>query len=239
MKRIAVFFLTTALVFTLFTGCSKPAPTAPEVPAAVPAETPAASEAPAAEELTDKDGLLKLMAGGQDAVKKGISYDYVMTAGEQQVMHSHFSFKGENVRMEGLDPENPTLMITKGKELFIINPNEKTGFKMSTEANAGVNPAGDVKPEENMDKDSLKIVGKEDVNGEPCYVVATRNVVEGYDMKMWVHQKYGIMMKMEGAAPEGKMLIEVKNLKVGDIQDSEFEIPADIKMMEMPTVPQQ
>lgn len=237
MKRIFALLLMTSLVFTLLAGCSKPAPAPQAEPTPEATEAPAAPVTPVENEVTDKDGILKLMGGSIEAMKNGLSYDYVMTAGEQ-VMNSHFSFKGENVRIETLDPSNPSLMITKGKELYIINPKEKTGFKMSTEGDTGANPTGEVKPEENMDKDSLNIIGKEDVNGEPCYIVTTKSIVDGFEMKMWLHQKYGIMMKMESQSAEGKMLVEVKNLKVGDVPDSEFEIPTDIKMMEMPGLPQ-
>jgi len=234
MKRMLALFLMSVLVFTLFSGCSKPAPAAPAEP--TPAPTPAVPEEPATTEVTDKDGILKLIGSGADLMKQGVSYDYILTAGEQTTT-SKISFKGENVRMEGFDPANPSLTIKKGREMFIINPQEKTGFKMSTEVDSDANPTGEIKPEENMDKNALTIVGKETVNGEPCYIVTTKNVVDGSDMKMWLHQKYGIMMKMEAPSAEGNLLVEVKNLKVGDIPDSQFEIPADIQMMEMPAVP--
>ncbi len=235
MKKFLAVLLMTGLVLSLFAGCSKPAPAETAEPEAAEATTEAA-----AEETTDKEGILKLMGGSADFMKSGFSYDYVMTIGDQ-TSTSHFSFKGENVRMEVVQEENQSIMITKGKEMFIINPGEKTGFKMnvdeSGEANA-VNPAGDVKPEESMDKDNMKIIGKEDINGEPCYVVESKDMVGQYAMKMWIHQKYGIAMKMEAEAPEGKVMMEVKNLVVGDVPDSEFEIPSDIQIMEMPVMPQ-
>jgi len=235
MKKILALLLISGMTFAIFSGCSKPVPAEPATPPS--AETPAAPSEPKASEVTDKDGILKLMGGSVDIMKKGVSYDYVMTAGEQTTT-SRFSFKGGNVRMEGLDPSNPSLMITKDKERYIISPQEKTGFKMSTEANTDANPTGEIKPEENMDKDALKIIGKETVNGEPCYIVTTKNIVDGSDMKMWLHEKYGILMKMESLSSDGNLLIEVKNLKVGDVPDAEFEIPADIKIREMPVVPQ-
>lgn len=234
MKKILAMLLTTAMILTLISGCSKPAPAEPAAPAAT--EAPAAPSEPA-EEVADKDSILKLMGKSSEKMKSGLSYEYVITAGDQ-VTSSKFSFKDDKARIEALDPSNPTLMITKGKELYIINPQEKTGFKMNTETSGDANPTGEIKPEENMDKDALKVIGKETVNGEPCYIVTTKNAVDGYDMKMWLHEKYGIMMKMESQSEEGKLLVEVKNLKVGDIPDSDFEIPAGIQMMEMPVVPQ-
>lgn len=235
MKKIVALLLMSLLVFTVFSGCSKPAPAVPAEPA--PADAPAAPSEPPASEVTDKDGILSLMAESPDVMKNGLSYDYVMTVADQ-VITSRFSFKGDNIRMEGLDPSNPSLMITKGKELFIINPQEKTGFKMTTELDSDANPSGEIKPEENMDKDSLQVIGKEDVDGEPCYIVMTKNLEDDSDMKLWLHQKYGIMMKMESQTSEGTLLMEVKNLKVGNIPDSDFEIPADIEIMEMPGLPQ-
>lgn len=234
MRKMFALVLMGALVLMLSVGCSKPSPEAP-----APVEAPSVAEAPAApaEESTDKEGLLQLMGGSANAMKQGLSYDYSTTVSGQTIT-SHFSYKGENVRIESLDSANPSLMITKGVETYIINPLEKTGFKMTVEAGTGGNPTGDVKPEEAMDKDALTIVGNEDVNGEPCYVVATKNIMDGFEMKMWVHRKLGLMMKMESESPDGKVLVELKNLKVGNIPDSEFEIPADIKIQEMPVLPQ-
>lgn len=238
MKKITALLLMTFLMLALFTGCSKPAPAAPAADApSEPAAVPEATAEPNSDDVTDKDGLLKLMGGSTDAMKKGLSYDYEVTAGNQTML-SRYSFKGENVRMQGLDESNPSLTITKGKDIYIINPLDKTGFKMSSTGDADANPTGEVKPEENMDTESLNITGKEDVNGEPCYIVETKNTVDGSGMKMWIHRKYGIMMKMESGSAEEKLLITVKNLKIGDVPDSDFEIPADIKIMEMPALPQ-
>lgn len=231
MKRI-VGVLMTVLLLAAGTACSKPAP-APETQP--PAEAPAAEAA--AEQTPDKDGILSLMAGGQNVMKDGMSYEYILTMGDI-VTKSRFAFRGNNVRIEGLDAMNPSLMITKGEDLYIINPKDKTGFKMSAEADAGASPTGEVNPEENMDPDTMNILGKDVIDGEPCYIVESANVVDGNAMKFWIHEKYGIVMRMESMSNEGKILMEIKNLKVGNIPDSEFEIPAGIEMMEMPVFPE-
>lgn len=235
MKKILALLMMATLTFALATGCSKPAPeAAPEVsePAA---EAPAE---PAAEaETMDNDGLFNAMAGSVDYMSKGISYDYEMTAGGQ-VINSRYAYKNGDMRIEGNAGGAQTVTITKSDAIYILNMADKTGFKMPKSGDSGAEGMGDLKPEETMDKDAVKIIGNEDLNGEPCVVFTTKDKVAGYEMKMWVHKKYGVMMKMEAESPEGKMKIEIKNLKVGDIPDSEFEIPADFKMMEMPVVPQ-
>ncbi len=237
MKKFLALFLMATLVFSLFTGCSKPATEAtPEATEPTPAEAPAE---PAAEESMDNDGLFNAMAGSVDYMTKGISYDYEMTAGGQ-VLKTRYAYKNGEIRMEGGAGGSQSVIITKSDAIYMLNLTDKTGFKMPKTAGSdtGAEGTGDLKPEETMDKDAVKIIGSEDFNGEPCVVFTTKDKLAGYEMKMWVHKKYGVMMKMEAESPEGEMKIEIKNLKVGDIPDSEFEIPADITMMEMPVVPQ-
>jgi len=229
MKRIIGIFMT-VLLLMMGTACSTPEPEAQP-----PTEAPTAEST--ADQTPDNEGILSLMADGQNVLKNGMSYDYIMTMGDI-VTKSHFAFKGNNVRIEGLDAMNPSLMITKGEDLYIINPNDKTGFKMSAEADAGASLTGEVNPEENMDRDTMNILGRDVIDGELCYIIETANVVDGNAMKFWIHEKYGIVMRMESMANEGKILMEIKNLKVGDIPDSEFEIPAGIEMMEMPVLPE-
>lgn len=233
MKKILSTFLTAILVLSLFTGCSKPAPEA--TPDAV---EPAVAEAPAAEESMDNDGLFNVMAGSADYMSKGVSYDYEMTAGDQ-VIKTRYAYKNGDVRIEGNAGGYQSVTITKSDAIYMLNMADKTGFKMpkTVGSDTGAEGMGDLKPEETMDKDAVKVIGNEDLNGEPCVVFTTKDKVAGYEMKMWVHKKYGVMMKMEAETPEGKMKLEIKNLKVGDIPDSEFEIPADIKMSEMPVMP--
>ncbi len=234
VKKVLILLLAAVMVI-MVSGCggAKPAPAEP-----APAEAPAA-ETPAAAEETDSSGLFQLMESSVDYMAKGVSYDYVMTAGGETI-RTHYAFKNGMVRFEGGAAGAENIMITRDDGIYMINLAEKTGFKMPKPegADTGTDGTGDLKPEETMDRDAVKIIGSEDVNGEPCHVLTTKDTVAGYDMKMWVHKKYGIMMRMEAETAEGQMKIEITNLKVGDVADSEFEIPADVQMMEMPVVPQ-
>lgn len=234
VKRMWIVLLAlTVAIMGAACGGAKPEPAEP-----APAEAPAA-EAPAATAETDNSGLFQLMESSVDYMAKGVSYDYEMTAGGETI-RTHYAFKNGMVRFEGGAAGAESIMITRDDGIYMINLAEKTGFKMPKPegADTGADGTGDMKPEETMDKDAVKIIGSEDVNGEPCHVLTTKDTVAGYDMKMWVHKKYGIMMRMEAESPEGQMKIEITNLKVGDVSDSEFEIPADVQMMEMPVVPQ-
>lgn len=217
MKRLLVVLMTAVLVLS---GCGakeadKPAA---QEPAPAPAQETAA---PATEGAVDNGGLFQLMQGSVDYMSKGVSYDYAMTAGGDTI-RSHFAFKNGESRFEGGAAGNESVMITKADGLYILNMKEKTGFKMppGDSGAAGAEGTGDIHPEETMDRDAVKIIGSEDVNGEPCHVFTTKDKVAGYEMKMWVHKKYGIMMRMEAESPEGQMKIEISNLKVGDVADS-------------------
>lgn len=235
MKKFFSVLLAALMLAALVSGCGKK-----EEPAVSPEAAPA-QEQPAAQEASaiDANALVGLMANSTNFMEKGISYDNEVHVGDQ-VYATSIAFKGKMSRIQGGDAENPTVTITKEDGIYILNLGEKTGFKMPNdpEANFSEDPTGDLKPEEQMDKDAIQIIGSEDVNGEPCYLIVTKDSVQGYEMKMWIHKKYGIVMKMEADSPDGKMNLVVRNLKVGDVPDSLFDIPNDIVMMEMPVLPQ-
>ena len=77
-----------------------------------------------------------------------------------------------------------------------------------------------------------KLLGKEDVNGYSCdkYVVNR----DGKDvMSFWISPELGFPIKVVNMMGN-KMTMELKNIKVGDIDDSMFKIPDGYTKMEMP-----
>lgn len=236
MKKALIWMMAATLVMSLFSGCSKPAeekPAAAEKPAA---EAPAA---PAADEVKDKDGILKLMSGAKTMMEKGIYYESAMKVTDQEIVTKMW-MKGGKLKTQSGVGENNFITIMGGDESVMYNPETKSGFKFKTGANVPGAPAGGQSndPEKNMDQSSIVYTGKGEVNGEPCYTFTTKDKNEGVEMKGWLHAKYGIVMKLEGKSKDGTYTMEVKNLKVGDVSDSEFQVPADITFAEMPAMPQ-
>ena len=63
--------------------------------------------------------------------------------------------------------------------------------------------------------------------------ILSKDKATNEEVKLWVSKKYGITMKMVSKGVDGsEMTIEVTELKVGDINDSEFEVPSDVVIEE-------
>ena len=60
------------------------------------------------------------------------------------------------------------------------------------------------------------------------YTTETDNV------KMWVWTKYGISIRIETTTTKGTAVVELKNISIGNISDSIFELPAGVQVMEIP-----
>lgn len=72
-------------------------------------------------------------------------------------------------------------------------------------------------------------------DGKTCLLVkATAD--NGDVIKWWLWTEYGIPIKTETTSPDGKSIItEFRNIEMGDISDSEFELPAGVQLMEYPS----
>lgn len=83
-----------------------------------------------------------------------------------------------------------------------------------------------------------KRVVKETVNGYLCE--KRRWVTKGTPattLTEWVSRQLGIVLKSEMKAPWATTVIEYKNIKVGKVPDSLFEIPKGYKAMTPPPAP--
>ena len=84
-----------------------------------------------------------------------------------------------------------------------------------------------------MEEYNPVIVGSEVVDGKDCWVVEAS--AEGVSTKYWIWKEKGFPVKVEVDTAEGKTTMEYKNIDFGNIPDSEFELPAGVQIMEMPT----
>jgi outer membrane lipoprotein-sorting protein len=140
----------------------------------------------------------------------------------------------------GMKNSEKSLMIIKEGWSYIINLNDKTGFK-SKDTEMEDDPTDLIKPEDDItfrqmiEQDGGKILASETFLGKDCIVVeVAEQGDEGQTMKtkMWYYK--GIPLKM---ANDFYIMEATKFEENVSIPDSKFEIPAGIEITEMPSMP--
>ncbi len=152
----------------------------------------------------------------------------------------NFWFKGENMKIEGEQDGVPYILIWTEDSMTNLDPESKTAYRSTyvedTEGDSieGLSGFGDTDNFDFENDESFKYLGKETVNGEPCYVIESTFSEDNTLSKVWIHEEYGIAMKTEvsGGTEEMNAVMEVSNLKIGGVSDDEFIIPDDYEIFD-------
>lgn len=197
-----------------------------------PAEEPTASEEVSLGELFGK-------AQGID----GYSYDYVISDGEtDQAIEGKMYLKGMKQRMEMNTEEGQMIQIVdlEAKKAFSYMPDQQMAFEVDLSQVESPDTPSDYA--ENADTANAKYLGKEEVNGIDCHKYSIEN--EDSSVVYWVHDEYGLPVKIETTTGEVVSVMEFKNFEVGDIADDMFKLPAGVQvqnisdmMQNMPAAP--
>ncbi len=166
-------------------------------------------------------------------------YEQTIVTGEYTSTQK-FWFKGENMKIEGEQDGVPYILIWTEDSMTNLDPESKTAYRSTyvedTEGDSIEGPAGfgDTDNFDFENDESFKYLGKETVNGEPCYVIESTFSEDNTLSKVWIHEEYGIAMKTEvsGDTEEMNAVMEVSNLRIGDVSDNEFEIPEDYEIFD-------
>jgi len=197
-----------------------PSPTTVEQP---PAEQP--SEPTTATGVGDKLG--KLLG----SVHPPSSYEMkiIPPAGrDAQTVTTIMKMAGRKpLKMKVVHDEGWAITDLEAKVMYIYSNDQDMVMKMPL----GQGEEGNV-PDSNENVDlEATIAGSGNVDGVDCWLISTQ--VTGHSTKVWVGKKDGLPRKVE--APEGVTKVEYS--RINQIPDSEFALPAGVKVMEMPQMP--
>ncbi len=235
------------LVFTA--GCGKSTPPAQESPnqgqvaqtggdQSQPKEEKP-DESKSEEDLTPPD----LFSRGESMTS--FSFDYVLTSSEGEVVESKMWITPKRMRtdMESFDDMADTGRVTsiidgENNFMLIYMVDEGTATKFTIDSYGDeeeIDFTGDYPdPYEmvgNFNDDGVNFLRKEVLNGKNTLVYSTDYGVESGTI--WVWEDYGIPIKIEIFTEDDFMSIEYRNFYVGPIDDSIFEIPDDVEIMDM------
>lgn len=128
------------------------------------------------------------------------------------------------------------MMIYSEDAFFTLDPQSKTAIKMPMDQVD--NEDREVVTMEDMvddlDGENMTYLGKETVNGISCHVVESREQSSGNQMKMWLHEEYGMPMKIESKSGTDEIYVmEVTDFKTGNLSDDLFELPEGYEIIDL------
>lgn len=151
-----------------------------------------------------------------------------------QEMHGKIFLKGQKIRQELQDEGEFQVSIVRPdrKVVWVLMPAEKMYMEMPFTEEAQKKFMLK-KPDENQTR--MRYMGTETVNGFECDKYEVSPDQEGQPAKeyVWVAKKLGVPIKY--VSPEGSM--EYRDIKLGEVEDSAFELPQWFKKVEMPPMP--
>lgn len=173
-----------------------------------------------------------LLAKGHNL--SGLSYDSVITADGMDPVTTKVWVKKGNMRVEIDIPENG------GKMISIVNSSEGVVYsygsdqEMATKMALAQSEVDTTSPQdysESMKPESMKYIKTETLDGKECVVYEVSD--QDFTGKAWFWKDYGIPLRIEATSEGESMVMEYKNVQVTELDDSLFQLPAGVEVMDL------
>lgn len=168
-----------------------------------------------------------------------ISYDMTVQSQESASYTSSLWIMDDKMRSESELEGQVFISIYDGESFITLDPDTKIAMRYPTDNEASEDDTFDDEPglgdflvEDDWGR--LTYIEEETLNGVKTYVVMDTFADLDIEYKMWIHHIYGIPMRVEssGPNPDDNYVLEVSNLKIGEVTDADFEIPEDYELMD-------
>lgn len=180
-----------------------------------------------------QESVADLFAKGQKI--SGLSYDFVMTAKQEQPMTGKMWIAGKKMKSEIL-VENTKMMMIIDRDAnvaYTYNPAENMAMKIPLNNQLKTTDTPD-KFTKDVDVGKVKVLETTTYDGVKCRLLLVADETNKTQTKMWVREDYGIPMRVEVADPEGsRMVMEYKNMKIGDLPADVFHLPSGVTVTDM------
>jgi outer membrane lipoprotein-sorting protein len=165
---------------------------------------------------------------GRGAGITSVKYDMVVTAPGMPVVTTKMWLEGNKMRAE-MDQQGETIVMLIDYDegvMYMYMPAENFAYEMPL----GQAPESAVEQAQDIADYSPHIIGTQTMDGKVCLVVEYS--IEQASVKMWIWKEHGFPIRIESTAPAGTTITEFKNIDFADIDDSMFELPAGVQIME-------
>jgi len=238
MKKLSVTLVifAIAVLLTLLVGCALvgQSPTTPESSSFQSEQTtptPPSSPQTTEEEDSQSAGSSLDDIVNQVAAIESVKFDMIVTSSGSPSMTTKVWLKGQNMKSE-TEAEGQTvinIINNATSTMYMYIPEQNMAFKVNYDPSQ-TSPINDV---QSLSQYNPTIIGTETIDGKLCTVVEYS--VSGMSVKTWLWQEKGFPLKVVSETNDGTVTVEYRNIEFTDIPDSEFELPAGVQIMDMPS----
>ncbi len=162
-----------------------------------------------------------------------VHYDLTVSITGQPTITGHIWQTQSKQRMEYVMEGETVVMIYLLDEgiMYMYYPDQNMAMNMSLDTSQMAQGTMEGDMADILDHDPI-IAGTEYYDGKECKVVEFTS--DDMSIKLWVWVDTGFPIRTEGTNAEGILTVmEYTNIDFSDIDDSVFEIPEDVQIMEM------
>lgn len=232
---LGLLVLVSLVVCAAFIGC--PGPEEPEEPAVTsePIEVRTEEQQEASGEGAETADGAEELGDVLEGFEMPSSFVMTMKEAEAEGPGRKMAMKMDGEKASKVRIEQET---ASGTEVTIMDLEDEVMYSYDTASNegmklpmqAGAAQDAPVEPWEGYEA-GYKIVGSETMDGVDCWIVEITE--EGKAGTVWIGKQDGLMRRVE--SPGETMTMTITD--VNSVPDSEFEVPEDIEIGEMPDMP--
>jgi outer membrane lipoprotein-sorting protein len=167
---------------------------------------------------------------GRGAGIASVKYDMVMTARGAPAMTTHWWVKQNKVRFETTEEGQTVIMLIDydARIAYTYMPEQNIAYQATFTAAT----QSAIEQAQSIADFDYTVIGTDTVDGKVCTVVEYS--IEQASVKMWIWKEHGFPIRIETTMAEDKTITEYKNIDFADIDDSMFELPAGVQIIQMP-----
>lgn len=165
------------------------------------------------------------------------SFEQLVTVSGQQVQTMKVAIKGQKTRLEFVQGGESMVMIgnPEQKTAYMIFPSQKRAMKIPYEQ-------FDTQREQARDPGLLskeavtgQLAGTDVVDGKPCDVYIYSGAYGS--SKVWIWKDKGLPLKAEISGSGEKISIQYRDMQIGGLPDSLFELPLGTQVLDLGHLP--
>ncbi len=185
------------------------------------------------QEATEEAGVPADQLIAKGMATDGFSYEYILTLPDGQIITHKMWVKEGSMRSEMESPFGEETMLsivnTKDKMVYVYQAETKQAFAMPIDESEidTTSPKDFIRDADPADMIYMK---REIYDGKECLVYETRH--EGGHGKIWIWEEAGMPLRVESQSGNDKLVVEFLNFKIGNIDDSLFELPEGTEIID-------